>query len=245
MFNTGVYALKIDEVTGAVIGTVDDGSDDPTVYDHVIMTAELNAVQSIFNRTYEIYNQNPIIEPVLVKCNNETLGQLKMAPDYKVMRIWFDKQMNASAPDILETPDYTPINLIAQYHLLEAEFANWANRTGGSVVEFHIYTWSKYFDTNVTDDQVWSLISPTVQLIYPEIFDRNFSILAYNVNSYQNFASFEHGLFFIRPYTDTFAKNNLTNFYLGMSFVLSLAFYFYMYVCVFRLLMITICFARY
>jgi len=37
-----------------------------------------------------------------------------------------------SAPEILETPDYSPINLIAQYHLLEEEFITWAKSTGGS-----------------------------------------------------------------------------------------------------------------
>jgi len=36
---------------------------------------------------------------------------MKIAPDYKVMRIWFDQQLNSSTPNILETPDYTPINL--------------------------------------------------------------------------------------------------------------------------------------
>lgn len=57
---------------------------------------------------------------------------MRIAPDYKVIRIWFDKQLNSSNPDILETPDYTPINLIAQYHLLEKEYTVWANKTGGS-----------------------------------------------------------------------------------------------------------------
>jgi hypothetical protein len=51
--------------------------------------------------------------------------------NHQVFRGWFDKQLN-SAPEILETPDYSPINLIAQYHLLEEEFITWAKSTGGS-----------------------------------------------------------------------------------------------------------------
>jgi isorenieratene synthase len=126
--------------------------------------------------------------------------------------------MNSSAPDILETPDFSPINLIAQYHLLEAEFAEWAARSGGSVIEFHCYTWSKYF--NASDDvHVWGLISPTVKKIYPEIFDRDFKVLATHVNSFQNFASFEHGLIKFRPYTDSLDKLNLKNVFLAGDWV--------------------------
>lgn len=70
------------------------------------------------------------------------------------MRVWFDQQLNDSTPNILETPDFTPINLsmycksvyisdestklklswiqVAQYHLLEEEFKEWAAKTGGA-----------------------------------------------------------------------------------------------------------------
>lgn len=52
----------------------------------------------------------------------------------KVMRVWFDRQLSGrnGTIDILETPDFEPVNLIAQYHLLEAECAAWANKTGGA-----------------------------------------------------------------------------------------------------------------
>lgn len=49
------------------------------------------------------------------------------------MRVWFDRQLSGKngTIDILETPDFAPVNLIAQYHLLEEESAAWANKTGG------------------------------------------------------------------------------------------------------------------
>lgn len=95
--------------------------------------------------------------------------------------------------------------LVAQYHLIEKESAAWANRTGGSILEFHLYTFSKYLPKNTTDDQLWSAISPTVKQIYPEIFERNFKVLAYHVNNLENFASFEKGLFVYRPDVRTLA----------------------------------------
>jgi len=79
-----------------------------------------------------------------------------------------------------------------------------------------MYTFSKYLPSNATDEQIWPLISPTVKLIYPEIFDRNLKILAYHVNSHQNFASFEKGLYLIRPYVQTLAKTcSLANTFLA------------------------------
>lgn len=51
------------------------------------------------------------------------------------MRVWFDQQLSGhnGTIDILETPDFAPVNLIAQYHLLEDECAAWANKTGGAL----------------------------------------------------------------------------------------------------------------
>jgi isorenieratene synthase len=126
--------------------------------------------------------------------------------------------LNASAPDILETPDFNPINLVAQYHQLEVEFTEWAARTGGSVIEFHCYTWSKYLPPS-RDDQVWDMISPTVKKIYPEIFDRDFKVLDLHVNSFQNFASFEQGLINYRPYTDSLDKLFLKNVFVAGDWV--------------------------
>jgi hypothetical protein len=56
----------------------------------------------------------------------------------KVMRVWFDQQLSGvnGTIDILETPDFAPVNLIAQYHLLEEECAAWANATGGACVRW-------------------------------------------------------------------------------------------------------------
>ena len=77
------------------------------------------------------------------------------------------------------------------------------------MIEFHCYTWNKFFDVNATDDQVWPLITPTVEKILPSIFDENFNVLAYHVNSFQNFASFEKGLAKYRPYVNSLNLNNV------------------------------------
>ena len=72
-----------------------------------------------------------------------------------------------------------------------------------------MYTFSESFPKETTNDKVWELISPTVKKILPEIFERNFKLLAYHVNSFQNFASYEKGLYVNRPSVDTIAKKCL------------------------------------
>ena len=83
-----------------------------------------------------------------------------------------------------------------------------------------MYTFSKYFPNGASDDEVWTSISPTVKTIYPEIFDRDFKVLGYTVNSYQNFASFEKGLYKFRPSVGTPSeKCGLANLYLAGDWV--------------------------
>ncbi|CAF0759935.1 unnamed protein product [Brachionus calyciflorus] len=210
-----VLRLKIDEKGQNVYGSVDKTGDDSTVYDWVVMASEVGAVKKILANTFDYYKTSAILNPIISNCIQKHLDPMKVAPDYKVVRLWFDKKLNNSAPNILETPDFAPVNLVAQYHLLEEEFMQWSSRTGGSVMEFHCYTWSSHFSPNVSDSEVWNLISPTVELIYPEIFERNFQVLAYHVNSFQNFASFEKGLLKQRPFSNSFEMNKLNSIYLA------------------------------
>ena len=123
--------------------------------------------------------------------------------------MWFDQQLNNDRPDVIETPDYDSINLIAQYSKLQTEFFEWANETGGSVVEVHCYTWSKYYSNNVSNEEAVNLIMPTLKQILPEIQERNFKILALTVNSLQDFCSFENGLAKYRPFVDSIKLKNV------------------------------------
>jgi uncharacterized protein with NAD-binding domain and iron-sulfur cluster len=53
------------------------------------------------------------------------------------------------------------------------------------------------------------LIAPTVKRILPSIFEKDFNVLAYHVNSFQNFASFEKGLAQYRPHVGSLKLNNV------------------------------------
>lgn len=125
-----MLSLNIDDSL-RVTGTKDKSGDDPNTYDYVILTTDVGSTQMIINSTIELYEKvSPRIANTLSKINSTSIGRMKIAPPYKVIRVWFDKQLNASAPAILETSEFEPINLIAQFHLLEDESQAWANKTG-------------------------------------------------------------------------------------------------------------------
>lgn len=168
-------------------------------FDEVVLATDLQGVGGILRAT------TADDAPEALARVREAVDRIPIAPRYKVVRVWFDKQLTracateAGCPDIMETPDFTPVNLIAQYHLLERQSSEWANRTGGSILEFHCYTWTF---GDLPDEQVWEAIAPAVHEVYPEIGEDAWTALAVHVNSYQNFPSFAVGTNRHRPDSD-------------------------------------------
>lgn len=76
--------FKVDPKSNAVFGSNDLDFDDKTVYDYVISTADVGAVQSILNNTYDNYKDISTITQSLNICNNNSVSQMKIAPDYRV-----------------------------------------------------------------------------------------------------------------------------------------------------------------
>ncbi|XP_006820129.1 carotenoid phi-ring synthase-like [Saccoglossus kowalevskii] len=193
--NSTVEGFVFDNKTGNIISADDKN------YDYFVLATDFGGVRDIMKSSANRYVNNALVHNNIQRFMGGIDG-LAIAPPYKVIRIWFDKQI-PNAPDILQCPEHYPINLIAQYHLLERESAIWANKTGGSIMEFHLYTW-KYGP--VSDSEVWGIISPTAMEIFPEIIEKNFKILAVNVFSYENFPSFQAGSNRHRPMSH-FAKS--------------------------------------
>ncbi len=58
-----------------------------------------------------------------------------------------------------------------------------------------MYTFSNYYPKDTPDEAVWDLIAPIIKEIYPEIFTENFKVLAYHIHGFENFSSYQKGLF--------------------------------------------------
>lgn len=174
-----------------------DISDPSKLYDHVILAVDLGSAKQILSDSLEqLRERNSAVERALARIKND-LKHLDKAPPFKILKVWFDKQLERDRNHpILQTPQHSPINLIVQLHQVEQQYRDWVAKTGGSVMEFHLYCWSH---GEVEDDKVWEIISPTVREIYPEIFDSNFKILASYVKSGDSCASFKNGTAQHRP----------------------------------------------
>lgn len=160
-------------------------------YDYVILATDVGATKKIISAS-EAHDDTA--EALLNKLKS-TVEPLKIAPPYKVLRVWFDKKPSDEIPDCLETPQHRPINLLARFELLEEESRKWSDKTGGSIIEFHLYTTPEL--VGLKDDEVWPAIRNTVLDIMPEMADAN--VIASSVGSYHNFTSFECGQGTVRP----------------------------------------------
>ena len=74
-------------MTLQVYGTIDEAGEDETVYDHVILAADVGAVQNIFTQTLNNYQDNEQVKTVVGNCIDKNIGQMKIAPDYRVSQM--------------------------------------------------------------------------------------------------------------------------------------------------------------
>ena len=167
-------------------------------YDHVILTSGLASTKTILRSSLEILNpEDKLTNGRLNNVIEKHLQKLPVAPPFKILTVWFDKRLEGSYnPDIVQTPSFPPITLIAQYHMIKEDYALWANKSGGSVFMFHMFAWQH---GEVADDKIWNFIAPAVRDIFPEIFERGFKVLAYHVGGSATYPSYEKGLEKYRP----------------------------------------------
>ena len=183
--NSPVRGLDFEE--GAPVGE----REDPRRYDWVVLATSVPGAKSIINGSRALDDRSSEVISRL----SRRINQMKIAPPYKVARLWFDRQPKAGTPDIIETPQHPPINLITQFHLLEDESAEWARRTGGSVLEFHLYANETL--GGMGDDEVWPYIRQTAMELLPDM--QGARILGQTVGSYHDFTSYEVGQGSLRP----------------------------------------------
>lgn len=202
--NAYVQGLRLRK--GKIVG-VRDLYREITEYDEIVLALDIPGLRSVLQNSIA---EDAVSQSVLNRLRSPA-EKIKLAPPYKVMRVWFDKALPKNTSDILETPEHDPINLIAQFHLIEDESAEWAKKTGGSVMEFHLYALDSEM-ADLEDDQIWDRIRPVVLDIYPQMAD--FKVLGYNVNSYENFPSFAKGQQSFRPNVRyPFEKADIANMY--------------------------------
>lgn len=146
----------------------------------------------------------------------DRIAKLKVAPPYRILRVWLDRRPDASRPEVLETPQHSPLSLICLYHLLEEESAEWAARTGGSILELHLYALDEPY-TSTSDEELWPLVRPLVLEVLPELDGA--AVVGRTVGNYENFTSFAVGQAAFRPYPQTPTTDGVAGLYLAGDWV--------------------------
>ncbi len=165
----------------AAMAKTEDASLSPLKADYYVFATDVPGVQQLFSRITGEVNQ-------LVRSQVE---KLSVADPFAVCRFWFDRDFNWDHSYFTSLSGYQLTDSITLYHRIQEQYIDWAQRTGGSVVELHAYCYKeKDFPTQqallTTFEQELYEIVPQLQqatMLHRELVNqKNFS--GYPPNSY-------------------------------------------------------------
>jgi isorenieratene synthase len=172
---------------GKVAGCVGESE----TYDQVILACDIPGTKKILEASTADSGTARSLKEL-----RDGVAEMKIAPLYHILRVWFDKPTDPARPfnqACIETPRST-IHLIGIFSMLEKECIDWAKKTGGSVVEYHLYNAPKnpgLTKPNLTAAEAWEVIKGEADAILPELQGAN--TLAMTLGSFENFTSYEVG----------------------------------------------------
>ncbi|MDT5021099.1 MAG: carotenoid phi-ring synthase / carotenoid chi-ring synthase [Mycobacterium sp.] len=89
------------------------------------------------------------------------IKRLRTAPPFLVQRLWLDRPVAGKRAAFLGTAGHEPVDNISVLNRYEREAADWAQRTGGSVVELHSYAVESALPDNAMLDRLHALYPET------------------------------------------------------------------------------------
>jgi len=93
------------------------------------------------------------------------IASLSETSPFAVWRLWLDTPTSAGRHAFVGTAGYPLLDNISLYHLFEAESREWAERTGGSVVELHAYGMPE----TATEAEIRAAMTSGLYDLYPEL----------------------------------------------------------------------------
>lgn len=116
---------------------------------------------------------------------------------FAVLRLWLDKPVNDGRAPFVGTTGLGTVDNISLFHLLEDESREWAEKTGGSVVELHAYALPDVYD----QAEVRADLIAQLHALYPETRDAKIVEERWLVR--QDCAAFPPGAHARRPTVET------------------------------------------
>jgi isorenieratene synthase len=112
--------------------TADGGIEvDGEPFDWVVLAADVPGSRGILKRSGELLAESPALA--------SQVQDLSAGQRYAVLRLWFDRPIEADMPVFVITERDRTLDSITFVHRITRDAAEWAERTGGSVIELHCY----------------------------------------------------------------------------------------------------------
>jgi len=166
---------------------------DPLTADYYVLAADIPGIKHLMSLS------EGTIEPTLMA----QVDELQVADPFAVGRFWFDRDFDWEHSWFTSLSGYRLTDSITLYHRIQEDYIDWAERTGGSVVELHAYCYKeKEFPTQ---QALLSTFESELYEIVPEL--RSATLLHKQLVNQKNFAGFPPGSFDNRPTTATTAPN--------------------------------------
>ncbi|QQE63737.1 UDP-galactopyranose mutase [Leptolyngbya sp. BL0902] len=163
--------------------------------DYYIMAADIPGIKSLFALA------EGTVEPILA----QQVDELQVADPFAVGRFWLDRDFDWEHSWFTSLSGYRLTDSITLYHRIQEDYIDWAERTGGSVVELHAYCYKeKEFPTQA---DILDTFETELYEIVPEL--KGATILHRQLVNQKNFAGFPPGSFANRPQTATTTDNLL------------------------------------
>jgi isorenieratene synthase len=161
--------------------------------DYYVMAADIPGIKHLFSLA------EGDVDATLVS----QVDQLQVADPFAVARFWFDRDFDWEHSWFTSLSGYRLTDSITLYHRIQEDYIDWAERTGGSVVELHAYCYKeKEFPTQ---QAVLDTFQAELFEIVPALQEA--TLLHKQLVNQKNFAGFPPGSFPNRPSTATAVPN--------------------------------------
>ncbi|MFW6358163.1 MAG: FAD-dependent oxidoreductase [Chroococcales cyanobacterium] len=155
--------------------------------DYYVFAADVPGIKQLFRLI------NGDINPELTT----QIEKLAIADPFAVARFWFDRDFQWEHSNFTSLSGYALTDSITLYHRIQTQFIEWANKTGGSVVELHAYCYKeKEFPTQ---EDLLATFQKELYEIVPEL--ANATLLHRELVNQKNFSGYPPNSYENRPQT--------------------------------------------
>jgi len=191
--NYQITQTKDDAVELAAISQDNIIASKTIVADYYVIAADVPGVKQLFN----------VVAGDIDETIKGKVDKLAVADPFAVGRFWFDRDFEWDHSNFASLSGYSLTDSITLYHRIQAQFIEWSQRTGGSVVELHAYCYKeKQFPTQ---EALLTTFERELYQIVPELKDAK--MLHKELVNQKNFSGYPPGSYCDRPETNTEVSN--------------------------------------